>query len=70
MGLKIQNLAQLSEITEFDTKARLISTQLNKNRIEVILALPRQQHVVEGSQLLIFHSKYFRLDGTRTSESK
>ena len=47
--LENSRLAQLSDITDFDTRARLICTQLNVNHIEVILELPQQHPIAQVS---------------------
>jgi len=47
--LENSRLAQLSDITDFDTRARLICTQLNVNHIEVILELPQKHPTAQVS---------------------
>ena len=47
--LENSRLAQLSDITDFDKKARLICTQLNVNHMEVILELPQQHPIAQVS---------------------
>ena len=58
--LENSRLAQLSEITDFDTEARLICTQLNLNHIEVIFELP-QQHPIAVRSLPNYWSSETRL---------